>query len=82
MKLVHETIIERGKIFEAFWAGFFETFEEKHLGTGIELFKETAQLGHRKAACRHTEHVMHETFHELLGHVLAAKVIVRQLSRC
>ena len=81
MKLIHETIIEGGKVFEALRAGLFETFEEKHLGTRVELFQEMAQLGHGIAACRHAEHIMHETLHELLCHVLAGKVTVRQLSR-
>ncbi len=81
MKLVHETIIKRGKVFEALRAGFFETFEEKYLGARVELLQEMAQLGHGIAACRHTEHIMHEALHELLCHVLAGKIIVRQLSR-
>jgi hypothetical protein len=81
MKLVHETIVEWGKVFEALRAGFFETFEEKHLGARVELLQEMTQLGHSIAACRHAEHIMHETLHKLLCHVLADKVIVRQLSR-
>jgi len=42
MKLIHEAIIERGEIFEAFWAGFFEPLEEKDLCTRINLFQEMA----------------------------------------
>lgn len=42
MELVHETIIEGGKIFEAIRAGFFQALEEKHLSARIKLFKQMA----------------------------------------
>ena len=46
MKLVHESVIERGEIFEALGASFFETFEEKDLCTRVDLFKELPQISH------------------------------------
>ena len=42
MKLVHETVVERGEIFETLRASFFETFEEKNLCARVYLFQETA----------------------------------------
>ena len=38
MKLVHEAVIERGEVFKAFGACFFETFEEEDLCAGVNLF--------------------------------------------
>lgn len=80
MKLVHEAVIERGKIFEAFGAGLFETLEEEHLRARIELLKEMAQLSHRITASRDTEHIVHETLDELLREILAAQVAFREFS--
>ena len=78
MKLVHEAIIERGKIFEALGAGLFETLEEEHLRAGIELLKEMAQLSHRVTASRDAQHIMHETLDKLLCDIFAGKVTVRE----
>ena len=39
MKLVHESVIERGEIFEALWASFFEAFEEENLCARVDLFQ-------------------------------------------
>lgn len=78
MKLVHEAVIERGKIFEAFGTGFFETLEEEYLRPRIELLKEMAQLSHRVTARRDTEHIVHETLDELLRKILTAKVAFRE----
>ena len=38
MELVHETVIEWGKILEALGAGFFKTFEEEDLHARVYLF--------------------------------------------
>ena len=38
MKLVHEAVIERGEVFKAFRACFFETFEEEDLCARVDLF--------------------------------------------
>ena len=42
MELVHKSVIERGKILEAFGTRFFEPLEEKYLGTGVQLFQQSA----------------------------------------
>jgi len=81
MKLVHEAVIQRGKIFEAFGTGLFETLEEEDLRARIELLKEMAQLSHRVTASRDTQHIMHETLDELLCDVLAGKVAFREFPR-
>lgn len=38
MKLVHEAVIERGEVFKAFGACFFETFKKEDLCAGVNLF--------------------------------------------
>ena len=78
MKLVHEAVIERGEIFEAIGAGFFETFEEEDLCARVYLFQEMAQLSHGVAASRDTKDVMHEALDELLSEILAGEVAVRE----
>ena len=80
MKLVHESVIERGKIFEALGAGFFETFEEEDLCTRIYLFQEMAQLSHGVTAGRDTEDIVYEAFDELLSEILACEVALREFS--
>ena len=67
MKLVHESIIERGEIFKALGAGFFETFKEENLCARVNLFEELPQLSHGIAACGDTENVVHEAFDKLLS---------------
>ena len=42
MKLVHEAIIERGEIFEALGASFFEALEKEDLCARVYLFEKTA----------------------------------------
>ena len=42
MKLVHEAVIERGKIFETLGARFFQAFKEEDLCARVDLFQETA----------------------------------------
>ena len=79
MKLVHETVIEWGKIFKTLWAGFFEAFEEEDLCARIYLFKETAQLSHGVAGWS-TEDIVHEALDKLLSDVLAGEVAFRKLS--
>ena len=80
MKLVHEAVIERGKIFEAFGAGFFETFEEEDLCTRIYLFQELTQLSHSVTAGWDAEDIVHEALDELLSEILAGEVAVREFS--
>ena len=43
MKLVHESVVERGEIFEALRASFFEAFEKEDLHTRVDLFEELAR---------------------------------------
>ncbi len=78
MKLVHETVIERCKIFETLRACFLEPFKEKHLCARVQLLKEMAQLSHGVTASRDTEDVMHEALDELLSEILASEVAVRE----
>ncbi len=80
MEFIHETVIERSEILEAVGTRFFEAFEKKHLGTGIELLEEMAELSHRIAAGGNAENVMHQSFHELLGKILTAQVSLRQFT--
>jgi len=76
MKLVHETVIERGEIFETLRACFLETFKEKNLCARVQLLKEMAQLSHRVAASRDTKDIVHEALDELLSEILAGEVAV------
>ena len=71
MKLIHESVIERGEIFETLGAGFFETLEEKDLCTRVDLFKELSQISHGIAAGWNTEHIVHEAFDKLLSEIFA-----------
>ena len=80
MKLVHEAVIERGKIFEALGAGFFETFEEEDLCARVYLFQEMAQLSHGVTAGWDTKDIVHEALDELLGEILAGEVALREFS--
>ena len=78
MKLVHEAVIERGKIFETFRAGFLESFKEKNLCSGVYLFQDLTQLSHGITAGWNTEDVVHKPLDELLRDVLAGKVSFRE----
>ena len=80
MKLVHEAVIERGEIFEALRASFFETFEEEHLCARVYLFQELAQLSHGVTAGWDIEDIVHEAFDELLSEILAGEVALREFS--
>lgn len=80
MKLVHEAVIERGKIFEAFWACFFEPFEEEDLCARVDLFEKLAQLSHGIAAGWDTEDIVHEPLYKLLRQILAGEVAIRKFS--
>jgi hypothetical protein len=80
MKLVHEAVIERSEIFETLGASFFETFEEEDLCARVDLFQELAQLGHGVAAGWDTQDIVHEALDELLSHILAAEVALREFS--
>jgi hypothetical protein len=80
MKLVHEPVIERGKIFEALGAGFLETFKEENLCTRIYLFQELTQLSHGVTASWDAEDIVHEALDELLSEILAREVAVREFS--
>ena len=46
MELIHEPIVQRGKIFQTIRTCLFETFEEKDLSSWVKLFKELAELSH------------------------------------
>ena len=81
MKLVHESVIERGEIFKALRAGFFEAFEKEDLHTRVNLFQELAQLRHGIAAGRDAEDIMHEALDELLSHIFAGKITLWKFSR-
>lgn len=81
MELVHEAVIERSEVFQAFRVGFLKPLKEKNLCAGVELFKKMAELSHRITTCRHTEYVVDQAFHELLGDILAGEVAFRKLSR-
>ena len=39
-----------------------------------------AQLGHRIAACRDAQNVMHQSFDELLGDIFAGEIPLREFS--
>ncbi|HEV8328109.1 MAG TPA: hypothetical protein VGQ08_11535 [Nitrospiraceae bacterium] len=80
MKLVHEAVIERGKIFEALGASFFETFEEEDLCARIYLFQELTQLSHSVTAGWDAEDIVYEALDELLSEILAGEVAVREFS--
>ncbi len=80
MKLVHESVIERGEIFEALGASFFETFEEEDLCSRVDLFKELTQISHGIAAGWNTEHIVHEAFDKLLREIFAGEVAIREFS--
>ena len=80
MKLVHEPVVQRGKIFEAVRAVLFESLEEKYLGARIQLLKEAAELGHAVTAGRNAEYVVDQTFDKLLFHILADKQSVWNLA--
>ena len=80
MKLVHESIIERGEIFETLGASFFETFKEENLCARVDLFEELPQLSHGIAAGGDTEDVVHEAFDKLLSQILAGEIAIRKFS--
>ena len=81
MKLVHESVIEGGEIFEALRTGFFEAFEKEDLHTRVDLFQELAQLRHGIAAGWDAEDIMHKALDELLSHILAGKITIWEFSR-
>lgn len=54
IELVHETVIERGKVLEALGTGFLQALEKKYLRPRVELFQELAELSHGIAPGRHT----------------------------
>jgi len=80
MKLVHESIVERGEIFETLGASFFESFKEKDLCARVDLFQELPQLGHGVATGWDTEHIVHEAFDKLLSEIFAGEVTIREFS--
>ena len=80
MKLVHESVIQRGEVFETLGAGFFETFEEEDLCASVDLFEKLSQLSHRIAAGRDTEDIVDEAFDKLLSHILAGEIAIRKFS--
>lgn len=80
MKLVHESVIEWGEIFEALGAGFFESFEEENLRARVDLFQKLSQLSHGIATSWDTEDIVHEAFDKLLSQILAGEVAIREFS--
>lgn len=80
MKLVHESVIERGEVFETLGASFFETFEEENLCASVDLFEKLPQLSHRIAAGRDTEDIVDEAFDKLLSQILAGEIAIRKFS--
>jgi hypothetical protein len=81
MELVHEAVIEGGKVFEAIRTGFFESLEKEDLCSRVELFEQMAQLRHCIATGWDTENIVDKTFHELLGDIFADKIAFREFSR-
>ena len=80
MKLIHEAVIERGEIFEALGASFFETFEKEDLCARIYLFQELTQLSHSVTAGWDAEDIVHEALDELLSQIVAGEVAIREFS--
>jgi len=80
MKLVHESVIERGEVFETLGASFFETFEEENLCSSVDLFEELPQLSHGIAAGGDTEDIVDEAFDKLLSQILAREIAIRKFS--
>ena len=80
MKLVHEAVIERSKIFETFRASFFETFKKKDLCARVYLFQKSAQLRHGVTGWS-AEYVVHEAFDELLSEIFAVEIALWERSR-
>jgi hypothetical protein len=80
MKLVHESVIERGEIFETLWASFFKTFEEEDLCSRVDLFKELPQISHGVTTGWNTEYIVHETFDKLLSEIFAGEIAFREFS--
>ena len=80
VKLVHKTIVQRGKMFEAFRTGFFEPLKKEDLGTRVNLFKQMAQLSHRITPGRHAKDIMDESFDKLLCHIFCRQKLLRDLS--
>ena len=77
MKFVHKAVIERREILQTIRAGFFKALEKEDLRTGVELFQEMTQLSHCVTACRNTENIVNQTFHELLRDILTREIAVR-----
>lgn len=78
VKLVHETVIEGGKILQALGARFFKALEEKYLRARVQLFQKMAQLSHRVIASWNTQDIMHEALDKLLSEILAGEVAIRE----
>jgi hypothetical protein len=79
MKLVHEAVIKRGKIFETLRASFFETLKEEYLCTRVYLLQERTQLSHGVTGWS-TEDIVNKAFDKLLSKILAGKVALREFS--
>jgi len=82
MEFVHEAIIERRKILEAIWAGFFQSLEKEDLASRIQLLKELAELGHTITPGRNTQNVMNKPLDKLLLDIFARKIAFWELSSC
>lgn len=78
VKLVHEAVIERGKILQALRAGLFEPLEEENLCARVQLFQQMAQLRHRVTAGGNTEDIVNKALDKLLREILAGEVALRE----
>lgn len=76
MKLVHESVVEGGEVFETVWAGFLQSFEKEDLSARIELLEQLAQLGHGIAAGRDTQDIVNKSLDKLLGDIFAVEVAI------
>jgi len=81
MEFVHESVVERGEVFQALRACFFQALEEEDLGAWVDLLQKVAELSHCIAACWDAQHIVNKTLDELLGHIFAAQVPIGEFSR-
>ena len=82
MKLVHESIIQRGKIFQTIRTIFFQSLEKEDLGAWIQLLEKTAELCHRLAPGRNAQYVVNQSLNKLLPDVFTREKPLGDLARC
>lgn len=78
----HETVVERGEIFQAVGARLFQAAKEEDLMARIELLEKLPEFRHRETASRDTQHVMNETFDKLLRDIITGDISVGKLAGC